>query len=168
MPSSGVPEPNEDRTEWVEAVNLLKRKAKTDGGYRLEVLDNGEPSIGPQTATDPWIETILPREVGFADSQIRRNQRVFAAWISPRQTERTEKPEQLRRTVHKGGRPEKFRWDDFWIQVCRIANTPDGLPEQRDLTKNMLEWVSNEWRDPPADSTIRAKIATLYRAIPRR
>ena len=168
MPSSGVPLPNEDRPEWVEAVDLLKRKAKTDGGYCLEVLDSGEPSIGPQTATGPWIETILPREVSFANSQIRRNQRVFAVWISPRQTERTEQPERLHRTAHKGGRPEKFRWDDFWIEVCGIANTPDGLPEQRELTKQMLEWTSSEWPDPPADNTIRAKIATLYRALPPR
>ena len=141
VPSSDVPVPNEDRPEWLEAV--LKRKAKTDGGYCLEVLDSGEPSVGPQTATDPWIETILPREVGFADSQIRRNQRVFAVWVSPRQTERAEQPERLHRKVDKGGRPDKFRWDEFWIEICRIANTPDGLPEQRDLTKHMLEWGSN-------------------------
>jgi len=167
VPSSGEPVPNEDRPEWLEAVTLLKQKTGMDAGYILEILDSGEPSIQPKNATDAWIETILPKEVDFANSQILRNLRVFAAWVSPGQPERAEIPEPPRRTVDKGGRRAKFHWDEFWVEVCRIANTPDGLPEQRELTKHMLEWASSNWPDSPDDSTVRAKIAALYRA-PRR
>ena len=165
MPSSGVPVPNEDRLEWSEALALVKQKTRSDGGYILQVLDIGEPSLSPQTASDGWIETILPREILFANSQILRNQRVFAAWVSPRRSVEEEIQEQPRRTADKGGRRAKFRWDEFWIEVCRIANTPDGLPEQRELTKQMLEWCSNRWPDSPDASTVRAKIAALYRAL---
>lgn len=165
VPSSGALVPNEDRPEWLEAVALLKQKTTSGGGYGLKVLDIGEPSILPQTATDGWIETILPTEVDFANSQILRNQRVFAAWVSPRELERAEIPERPRQTVDRGGRPAKFRWDEFWFEVCRIANTPDGLPDQREFNKHMLNWASQHWSDPPADSTIRNKIAELYREL---
>ena len=167
VPSSGGSVPNEDGPEWLDAVTLLKQKTTSGGGYNLQVLEIGDPSTPPLTATDGWIETIVPAEVDFANSQILRNQRVFAAWVSSGQPERAEKPEPPRRTVDKGGRRAKFHWDEFWVEVCRIANTPDGLPEQRELTKHMLEWASSNWPDSPDDSTVRAKIAALYRA-PRR
>jgi hypothetical protein len=154
-----------ERRAWVEAVALLKQKTKSGAGYILQVLDIGEPSAQPQIASDEWIETILPREVSFADSQILRNQRVFGARVSTRRSEPAKIPEHPHRTVDKGGRPDKFLWDEFWFEVCRIANTPDGLPEQREFNKHMLEWASQNWRDPPGDSTIRNKIAALYRAL---
>ena len=165
VPSSGVLVPNEDRPEWLEGVALLKQKTTSAGGYGLKVLDIGEPSSLPQTATDGWIETILPTEVDFANSQIHRNQRVFAAWVSPRELEGAEIPEPPRPTVDRGGRPAKFRWDEFWFEVCRIANTLDGLPDQREFNKQMLNWASQHWSNPPADSTIRNKIAELYREL---
>ena len=151
--------------EWGEAVALLKEKTKSDGGYVLQVLDIGQPFAELQIASDQWIDSILPREVSFADSQILRNQIVFGAWVISRQPELEQIPERGRRTVDKGGRPAKFRWDEFWFEVCRIANTPDGLPDQREFNKHMLDWASKHWSDPPADSTIRNKISELYRAL---
>lgn len=168
MPSSGVPPPNEDRTEWFEAVALLKQKTRSGSGYILQVLDIGEPHNPWQTATDGWIETILPREVAFANSQILRNQRVFAAWVSSRQAEGVEIRERPRETINKGGRPEKFSWDDFWIEICLIGNTLDGLPDRLELNKRMLGWVAEVWLDPPAESTVRNKIAKLYKKLSRR
>ena len=52
--------------------------------------------------------------------------------------------------------------------MCRVANTPDGVPEQRELTKLMLEWVSAKWVDQPAENTVRAKLAKLCRALESR
>ena len=128
LPEDNFP-PNEkhEHRAWIEAVELLKNKTKSGGEYIRRVLEIGEPSNQPETASDEWIETILPTEVSFANSQILRNQRVFAVWVS----QRVATPERPPRTVDKGGRPAKFRWDEFWFEVCRNANTPDGLPDQR-------------------------------------
>jgi hypothetical protein len=167
VPFSGVPVRNEDRPEWLEAVTLLKQKTRSGDEYILHVLDIEEPSNRPQTATDGWIETIVQSEVDFGNSQILKNQSMFGAWVSPRQSEPAEIPERPRQTIDKGGRTDKFRWDEFWVEVCRIANTPDGLPEKRELNQHMLKWAASNWPEPPDDSTIRAKTAKLYRVLRR-
>ncbi len=62
------------------------------------------------------------------------------------------------------GRPQKFKWDQFWQEVVSIANTPDGLPErQTDMEGQMLEWCLHNWGAEPGESTIRTKIGPLYK-----
>lgn len=126
-------------------------------GIFFKFLDIGEPSKKPEIASDEWIDTILPKEVSFENSQILSNNSVFGAWVSSRSQKLAKAPEQQYRSVDRGGRSDKFPWDDFWVEACRVANTPDGLPEQREFNKSMLEWVSRTWPDPPADSTVRAR-----------
>ena len=64
------------------------------------------------------------------------------------------------------GRPRKWPWDEFAFEVTRIANTPDGLPEnQADLVRTMSYWCIDKWGDQPADSSIRDQISKTYRHI---
>ena len=70
----------------------------------------------------------------------------------------------------KGGRPEKYDWDEFWIEVARIANLPDGLPErQGELVRHMLDWCAQTWEEIPGETTVKDRIRRLYtQAIPKR
>ena len=63
----------------------------------------------------------------------------------------------------KRGRPSSYKWDDFQVEITRIANTPDGLPEiQADLEEIMAQWCEDTWGVQPGISTIREKIAPHY------
>ena len=55
---------------------------------------------------------------------------------------------------NKGGAPRKYDWAAFIQEVVRIANTPDGLPDWAQLTKDMKEWCLNNWGIEPAESLI--------------
>ncbi len=81
----------------------------------------------------------------------------------PAKTSETATP---RRPTPPRGRPPKWKWGDFDREVTRIANTPDGLPEnQADLVRTMSGWCLDTWRDEPADSLIRDHISEVYRHI---
>lgn len=71
----------------------------------------------------------------------------------------------------RGGRPPKYKWDEFYLELIRLANTPDGLPEkQADLERHMAEWCALAWGQEPAPSVIRSKLAPLYKrteALPK-
>ena len=67
-----------------------------------------------------------------------------------------------------GEGPHKFGGDQFWIELVLIAvRSPDGLPDEPDLIEHMLEWVSKDWINQPAENTMRAEISRLYRALRR-
>jgi hypothetical protein len=64
------------------------------------------------------------------------------------------------------GRPRKWNWDQFDREVTRIANTPDGLPENHaDLVRTMSSWCLDTWGNEPPDSSIRDRISATYRHI---
>jgi hypothetical protein len=64
---------------------------------------------------------------------------------------------------NRGGRPPKYDWDAFWVEIVRRANTPDGLPEdRRELQRGMLDWCAETWGDAPEESEIRKRIGMLY------
>ena len=61
------------------------------------------------------------------------------------------------------GRPPKYDWQAFMVEVVRTANTPDGLPERQvDLENIMLQWCQDKWGVQPSTSTIREKISPCY------
>lgn len=67
-----------------------------------------------------------------------------------------------------GGRPQKYDWDAFWIEIVRIADM-DNLPQKIDgpqidkarLTTIMKTWCSRNWDEEPSDALIRNKIAKI-------
>jgi hypothetical protein len=63
-----------------------------------------------------------------------------------------------------GGAPPRHDWDAFWIEVC-IWSEANGF-EERDrpaLQKLMQDWTAKKWSEPPDASTIRKKLAQLYK-----
>lgn len=67
----------------------------------------------------------------------------------------------------RGGSAARWDWEAFWLQVtCRIHN--HGLPEtQRELVLEMVDWFSrrSDKGDAPDESTIRRKIAQLWKEL---
>ena len=67
---------------------------------------------------------------------------------------------------NKGGRPREYDWDAFMIEIIRVANSPDGLPDtQAELIRDMLQWCENNWGKQPADSYVRSKISLIYNGL---
>lgn len=63
----------------------------------------------------------------------------------------------------KGGRPEQYDWNEFWVEVAMVADTPDGLPDsQADLVRHMADWCETNWGEQPSDSTLKSRLKPLY------
>ena len=66
----------------------------------------------------------------------------------------------------KGGRPREYDWDALTIEIIRIANSPDGLPEsQAALVEQLLQWCENTWGTQPAESSVKARTSKVFRAL---
>jgi hypothetical protein len=66
----------------------------------------------------------------------------------------------------RGGRPQEYDWNIFVIEIIRIANSPNGLPEkQSELIRDMLQWCENTWGKQPAESAAKAKVSEIYNGI---
>jgi hypothetical protein len=68
--------------------------------------------------------------------------------------------------VNQGGRPLEYDWDSFMLEVVRIANTLDGLPDsQADLVREMQEWFSATTDSEPAESSIKLRTSKIYKYL---
>ena len=66
----------------------------------------------------------------------------------------------------KGGRPREYDWDALTIEIIRIANSPDGLPEtQAEIIEQLLQWCENAWGKQPADSSVKSRISKIYNEL---
>jgi hypothetical protein len=64
---------------------------------------------------------------------------------------------------HRGGRPSPYPWDEFYCEIIRRADTPDGLPEtQAELVSTMLQWCQKHWGMEPGESTVKERISAIY------
>jgi hypothetical protein len=64
----------------------------------------------------------------------------------------------------KGAKLPKFNWDQFWVEIVRIAKMPDGLPQgTEELYRRMGDFCATKFSDPPGETTIRDKLAMLYK-----
>jgi hypothetical protein len=67
---------------------------------------------------------------------------------------------------NSGGAPRKFA-DDLLIEIIRIANGIDGLPEHKqDLIRQLREFHLSSWGDDlPSESTIQRIVDMVYKRI---
>ena len=69
---------------------------------------------------------------------------------------------------NKGGRPAEWDWNNFTLEIIRIANGPDGLPETRaELARIMRDWFVDQCDDHPADTTLDDRIRPIYQYLER-
>ena len=77
------------------------------------------------------------------------------------------KPEPAKFTKARSGRPEKFPWDDIWIEICRSIHD-EGLPETiAELMRHVQQWCENQDIEQPGDSTLKPKLRKLYEVLKR-
>lgn len=63
------------------------------------------------------------------------------------------------------GAPQRFDWDSFWVEICRIVYD-DGVPRtQSELVGRMIEWFDGNSSACPDESTIKKKLKPLWHAI---
>ena len=69
--------------------------------------------------------------------------------------------------IHRrDGRPPKYHWDEFWIEVSvRLAGNRIDEVRRDDLMKEIKDWADTKWDSVPDDATIRRKISALYARI---
>jgi hypothetical protein len=71
------------------------------------------------------------------------------------------------RTKNRGGRPVEYDWNGMTIEIIRIADL-DGLPgKQSDLIAILLEWFQNHYGEEPAESAVKARVSSIYKALGR-
>ena len=64
-----------------------------------------------------------------------------------------------------GGRPPKWDWDAFWVEICRIVYL-DGVPStQAEMVRKIQEWFVQQVDAVPADSEIKKRVSKLFRVI---
>ena len=98
------------------------------------------------------------------------NDEVFQAFVDGRSLTDPKASESLKTEPQqhlgsRGGRPEKFPWDDIWIEICRYIHE-NGIPSKTaDLMKHLQQWCENQFGEQPADSTFKPKLRKLYAAL---
>ena len=67
----------------------------------------------------------------------------------------------------KGGRPPEYDWDEFTIEIIRIADL-DSLPyKQSELIERMLQWCEDTWGRQPSESNVKGRISRIYNGLGR-
>ncbi len=106
----------------------------------------------------------------YADRNGQRPAFLFDTLLSETAAEKTKQPALLREDSgldkSKGGRPREYDWNAFTIEIIRIAQTPDGLPEtQAALIEQMLQWCRDGWEKEPAASSVKNRISIIYNSL---
>ena len=67
----------------------------------------------------------------------------------------------------KGGRPAKFDWDAFYVELIGRIHDEGAPKEQAELIGYMAEWCQNQWGvdKVPSNTTLKDKISPVYRRL---
>jgi hypothetical protein len=137
---------------------LAAESAAVSRIYRVPPLDREALLHLPILNETENFENALHRETAFLFSRITIQTadlfRVFPRSITSGVTIET---------ASKGGRPPKYRWDDFFAEIIVRADL-DGLPQtQAELIAQMATWCIENWGDQPAESVLKERTAEIFR-----
>ena len=110
---------------------------------------------------DFWfgLESLPSSYRGNGDEEIEINHEDLLRWLDPTPAA---KP-----GAKRGPKP-RWKWEEFWIEVMAVGNTPDGFDQmsRADLIRRMSEWFENENSgESPADSQIKKRVSQLYKRL---
>ncbi len=130
-------------------------EALTEGdvGSRKQISDQANPiELHPAYWTDED-RVMADRNNRTVTFEVHRGD--LLRWLSPSADTATP----------RRGRPFKWDWDAFWVEVALVADTLDGLPKkQADLERHMADWFERIHGGAPSESQIREKAKRLYSA----
>jgi hypothetical protein len=124
------------------------------------VNDRGKPPSEPREVTIVNFNASAIRRIVADRMVIYRSVRIRAEAVKKLSSRGSPMPSR-----NLGGRPSKFDWEGYWIEIVKLANTPDGLPDRPKLRHHMQEFISNNWHAQPEESEIRKRLARLYEKL---
>ncbi len=146
----------------IAAAQQMLTSAILSGNLPADTSPNALAMIGNHS------KSVVTREAlrAFAESKKQRPAFLFDTLLPESEEADADSSEKVDRHQSRGGRPPEYDWDAFVIEIIRIANTPDGLPEkQSELIGTMLQWCEDTWGRQPAESGAKKKISQIYNGI---
>ena len=145
--------PDSERTQ-IEPIKQMLSAAIESGELDADTSKNVFANIGNHSGS-------LVSRVALCDYAESKNQHPAFLFdtLLPENDVRT-------KAKNKGGRPPGYDWDAFIIEIIRVANSPDGLPDtQAKLIKHMQQWCQETWGNEPSDSVVKDRISKIYKGI---
>jgi hypothetical protein len=66
---------------------------------------------------------------------------------------------------NRGGRPPKWDWDAFWVELCALVHE-EGVPAtQAELVGKLHQWFIDQSDKAPAESEIKRRVSKLMRRL---
>ena len=146
----------------IAPVKQMLSAAIRSGELPADTSANIMASIGDHS------KTLVTREAlrAFAKSKKQHPAFLFDTLLPEKTETGGDNSKEADRQPSRIGRPVEYDWDGFVIEIIRIANTLDGLPEkQSELIVTMLQWCEDTWGNQPAQSTTKDKISKIYNGI---
>ncbi len=139
---------------------------------RSGVLD-ADSSANLLASIGNYSTSLVTREAlrAFAESKNQWPAFLFDTLLPPKTEHNEDIPvadtETFGSTRSRVGRPLEYDWNEFVVEIIRIADL-DGLPEkQSELIKQMLYWCEGTWGRQPAESNVKTKISYIYNKLGR-
>jgi len=156
-PSSSSPFLASPETAAIAPRRQMLTGAIASGELKADTKTNVMASIGDHK------KSLVTRADLMAFAESRKERPAFLFDTMLKSTETRPKGEPAGQQINKGGRPAEWDWDTFFLEIIRIANTPDGLPDTRaELAEIMRNWFVDECDDHPADTTLEDRIRPIY------
>ena len=154
----------QDRIETL-AYDLFDAMIMPGNGYQLRYLPANDPSADWRTFSVSRLRMLnrcdknLPQSTVKLDGS-RVRVRVFRATT----LEIAPSPANRQRAIGRGGRPPKYDWEGFLIEVLRkvVVDYGSELPDRLELHRYMVGWCTENWLEQPEESEIRKRVARIY------
>lgn len=104
----------------------------------------------------------------LAKSKGERPAFLFDTLLPGRETdqETDTSPVSVPESKKSGGRPPEYDWDGCTIEIIRIANGIDGLPDsQAELVRCLMGWFQSTHGKEPAESSVKARVSNIYTVL---
>ncbi len=158
-------------TLWVRQQLRGTPPTHDDAVPSIEVYSDGkERSVDPQAWARPEASKLIRAALVAGDHDLMAKGGGGVSGQLFVSDELIGAPDQATETApdvpHPGGRPPKWDWEGFSIELTRRIHD-DGLPAtQAEMVRNMLDWFSEKTGgNCPAESKVKSKVSKVYRAI---
>lgn len=153
-----------DRIELL-AYDLFDEMIAEGHDYRLKYLPANDPSADWQSFSSSRLRMLNRCDIDLRRSTVKlggSNVRVRVFRTSVHKVEA--RPINKERKTSRGGRPPKYDWEGFLIEVLRkvVVDYGSELPDRLELHRYMVEWCAENWPEQPEESEIRKRLARIY------
>jgi hypothetical protein len=154
-----------------DEANVAAIRQALSGALASGALE-GDSNLNAMSIIGDFKKSLIKRENlrAFAKRKGQRPVFLFDTLVTTTVPAENEPPEEENSTPEptktKGGRPQEYDWDAFTVEIIRIADGIDGLPDtQAELISQMLEWCYESWGKEPAESSVKSRISLIYNGL---